>query len=245
MKENPYDSPELFQAYSRMDRSIQGLEGAGEWHALRALMPDLRNRRVLDLGCGYGWHCAWAADQGAAEVVGVDLSQRMLEVARAKHRRPAVTYLRCAMEDISFPPARFDVVLSSLALHYTEDFPALAGKVWELLAEGGYFLFSAEHPVFTAAGSQDWHYDGQGNILHFPVDRYFEEGARQAVFLGETVTKYHRTLTAYLDGLLSRGFALRRFVEPTPPEDKMDLPGMRDELRRPMMMLVLAQKIDR
>ena len=99
-----------------------------------------------------------------------------------------------------------------------------------------------EHPVFTSCGSQDWYYGEDGQILHFPVDNYYIEGRRDAVFLGEHVVKYHRTLTSYLDALLQNGFALRRVVEPAPPEDMLDLPGMRDELRRPMMLLVSAEK---
>ena len=70
------------------------------------------------------------------------------------------------------------------------------------------------------------------------------EGPREAVFLGERVTKYHRTLTTYLDTLLENGFRLTRMVEPQPPEDMMELPGMRDELRRPMMLLVSAVKAE-
>ena len=74
------------------------------------------------------------------------------------------------------------------------------------------------------------------------MDRYYYEGQRDAVFLGEHVIKYHRTLTTYLDALLQNGFTLRRVVEPQPPEEMMDLPGMRDEMRRPMMLLVAASK---
>lgn len=101
---------------------------------------------------------------------------------------------------------------------------------------------AGEHPVFTAYGSQDWYYDDQGNILHFPVDNYYYEGKREAAFLGEKVIKYHRTLTTYLETLLENGFSIRHVVEPPPPEDMMDLPGMRDEMRRPMMLLVCAEK---
>ena len=75
------------------------------------------------------------------------------------------------------------------------------------------------------------------------MDNYFFEGRRLAVFLGEPVTKYHRTLTTYLDGLLTGGFALRRVAEPMPPEEMLDIPGMRDELRRPMMLLVAALRL--
>lgn len=225
-----------------MPRSQLGLRGAGEWRALEALLPDFRGRQVLDLGCGYGWHCKYAADHGAAQVLGVDLSEKMLETARQKNSGPGIAYRRAAMEDLDFPAGRFDVVFSSLAFHYVRDFGPLVRRIAAWLRPGGDFVFSVEHPVFTAYGSQDWYYDPAGNILHFPVDRYYYEGQRDAVFLGEHVVKYHRTLTTYLDTLLQNGFALRRVVEPQPPEDWMDLPGMRDEMRRPMMLLVAAKK---
>lgn len=104
-------------------------------------------------------------------------------------------------------------------------------------------VYNVEHPVFTAAGSQDWDYDAQGKIRHFPVDRYFLEGSRDAVFLGEHMTKYHRTLTTYLEGLLLRGFRLRHVVEPKPTPDILKkVPSMEEELRRPMMLIVVAEK---
>lgn len=242
MKENKYDDPVFFEKYSHMARSEQGLAGAGEWDTLKRMLPALKGRRVLDLGCGYGWHCIYAAQHGAAEVTGIDLSEKMLRVAREKTRLPQVTYRHMAIEDAAFPAGSFDVVLSSLAFHYLSDFGVLLNKVHSWLAPGGDFVFTVEHPVFTAYGTQDWYYDGEGKILHFPVDRYFEEGARQAVFLGEPVTKYHRTLTTYLGGLLEAGFCITGVAEPQPPERMLDIPGMRDELRRPMMLIVSAKK---
>ena len=96
--------------------------------------------------------------------------------------------------------------------------------------------------MFTSYGTQDWYYDENGKILHFPVDRYYYEGERDAVFLGEHVTKYHRTLTTYLNTLLKSGLEIRDIIEPQPPEEMMDIPGMRDEMRRPMMLIVGAYK---
>ena len=242
MKENPYDNPIFFQKYSQMLRSTQGLEGAGEWRELQKLLPDFSGKRVLDLGCGCGWHCGYAAGHGAAYVLGTDLSERMLETARIKNSAPAIQYRRSAMEDLTFPEGSFDVVLSSLALHYVRDYEPLMENIFRWLTPGGAFVFSAEHPVFTAYGSQDWYYGPGGEILHFPVDNYYYEGERDAVFLGAHVVKYHRTLTTYLNALLDCGFRLKRVVEPQPPEDMLDLPGMRDEMRRPMMLLVSAEK---
>ena len=238
MGENKYDDLVFFDKYSRMARSRQGLSGAGEWKTLEKLLPDFAGKRVLDLGCGYGWHCRYAAEHGAASVVGVDCSERMLAVAREKTADlPQVTYVKEAMEDVDFSPESFDVVLSSLAFHYVEDFPALREKIRRWLVPGGDFVFSVEHPIFTARGDQDWLYGPGGEIDCFPVDNYFFEGRRRAVFLGEPVTKYHRTLTTYLDGLLTGGFALRRVAEPMPPEEMLDIPGMRDERPGPLCLL--------
>jgi 2-polyprenyl-3-methyl-5-hydroxy-6-metoxy-1,4-benzoquinol methylase len=64
---------------------------------------------VLDLGCGFGHHYRWMREKGAASVVGVDLSERMLERARAMTSDSAIEY-RCAIEDLNLPPAGFDLV---------------------------------------------------------------------------------------------------------------------------------------
>ena len=244
MKENKYDDDVFFDKYSHMDRSVLGLSGAGEWPALQALLPDFRGKRVLDLGCGFGWHCQYAIEQGARSAVGVDISAKMLsEACRQNRYGDAVRYLELPIEDIAFPPESFDCVLSSLAFHYLADFDEIAAKVYALLSAGGDFVFSVEHPIFTAYGSQDWIYTSEGEIDHFPVDHYFEEGPRQAIFLGETVLKYHRTLTTYLNALLSSGFTLTAVVEPTPaPEQLAKQPELRQELRRPMMLLVACHK---
>jgi ubiquinone/menaquinone biosynthesis C-methylase UbiE len=243
MKENKYDDPRFFQKYSQMSRSQRGLAGAGEWETLKKLLPDFKNKRVLDLGCGYGWHCIYAMEQGASSVVGVDISQNMLAVAKEKTPFPQVEYRCCAMEDVAFPEESFDVILSSLAFHYVADYEHLIKKIYRMLKSGGELIFTVEHPVFTANGPQDWYYNEKGEILHFPVDNYFYEGIRTAVFLGEKVTKYHRTLTTYLNTLLANGFVIQHIVEPTPPEHMMDLPGMKEEMRRPMMLIVSARKI--
>ena len=241
MKENKYNDPVFYEKYSQMERSQKGLAGAGEWHELQKLLPDFHGRRVLDLGCGYGWHCKYAAGHGATYVLGTDISQKMLETALEKNPGPVIEYRCAAMEDLAFQEDSFDVVLSSLAFHYVRDFGPLVENIRRWLKPDGSFVFSVEHPVFTAYGSQDWYYDENGDILHFPVDNYYLEGRREAVFLGERVIKYHRTLTTYLDTLLQNGFQILRVVEPQPPEDMMDLPGMEDELRRPMMLLVSAK----
>jgi len=242
MKENIYDNETFFEQYSRFPRSAEGLSAAGEWHELKKLLPDFQNKRVLDIGCGFGWHCVYAAGQGAAYVLGTDISAKMLAVAGEKTEFDNVEYRRMAMEDIDFPADEFDVVISSLAFHYTPDFGDICRRISRCLKSGGDLVFSVEHPVFSAEGTQDWAYLGEERA-YWPVDRYFEEGKRDAVFLGEHVTKYHKTLMTYLNTLLTSGFTITGVVEPQPAGHLLDtVPGMRDELRRPMMLLVSAKK---
>ena len=117
MLENKYDDPRFFEKYSDMARSRQGLAAAGEWRQLKALLPPLAGKKILDLGCGFGWHCRYAVEQGAAQAIGIDLSEKMLEKARQTAADPRITYCRRAIEEADFDEGQFDLVLSSLALH--------------------------------------------------------------------------------------------------------------------------------
>jgi len=122
MKQNKYDVEKFFSAYEQMPRSIKGLEGAGEWHVLKTLMPDMKDKKVLDLGCGFGWHCQFASQKGARSVIGVDISEKMLQKARKKTEDPSISYIQMPIEDIDFKESEFDVVISSLAFHYIKSF---------------------------------------------------------------------------------------------------------------------------
>jgi SAM-dependent methyltransferase len=245
MKQNKYDDPLFFTKYSQMARSIGGLDAAGEWPAFRELLPTLREKYVLDLGCGFGWHCRYARAQQARSVVGVDLSEKMLARARESTDDTAIEYRRLAIEDIDFPAGAFDVVLSSLALHYVERFDLVCRHVHFCLKPGGNFVFSVEHPVFTARAAQDWSYGPHGERLHWPVDQYLEEGPRQAHFLDHEVVKYHRTVATYVNTLLESGFALTKLCEPHPTRELLDThPQWQDEMRRPMFLLMATIKLE-
>lgn len=243
MKENKYDDGNFFEKYSQMDRSTKGLVGAGEWDSLRKILPNLKGKKILDLGCGYGWHANYAVEKGASKVVGLDISEKMLKVAREKTSSEKIEYIKMAIEDFVFEDESFDMVFSSLAFHYVMDYKGLIEKIRKVLKVNGNFIFTVEHPVFTSYGSQDWYYDEDGSILHFPIDNYYYEGKRNTNFLGVNIVKYHRTLTTYVNTLLENGFSINQIVEPMPPARMMDIPGMKDELRRPMMLIISATKL--
>ncbi|NDV58852.1 bifunctional 2-polyprenyl-6-hydroxyphenol methylase/3-demethylubiquinol 3-O-methyltransferase UbiG [Bacteroides sp. 519] len=243
MKENKYDDSAFFEQYEKMNRSQKGLEGAGEWHVLKNMLPNFTGKNILDLGCGFGWHCRYAIENGAKWVVGIDISENMLEKARQINNLKGIEYIKKALEDVDYPARQFDIVLSSLTLHYIESFDTISQNVYKWLKPGGNFIFSVEHPVFTAFGNQDWIYGKEGEKLYWPVDNYFKVGKREAVFLGEKLIKYHRTLTSYINVLLKQGFKINEVTEPEPSKEMLaEFLEMKEELRRPMMLIVSAEK---
>lgn len=239
---NEYENETFFNQYAQMPRSKAGLPAAGEWHQLKLLFPDLQGKSVLDLGCGYGWHCRFAAEQGAVRVLGIDLSEKMIAEAKKRNGEPGIEYRVCGIEEYEYPEVAWDCVVSNLALHYIEDIEQVFQKVYRTLTTGGIFLLNMEHPVFTAGVGQDWLYGEDRRPQCWPVDQYFMPGERKTRFLGCEVIKQHHTLTQILMGLLDSGFTLEAVEEAEPPAAMLDLPGMQDELRRPMMLLVRARK---
>jgi 2-polyprenyl-3-methyl-5-hydroxy-6-metoxy-1,4-benzoquinol methylase len=242
--QNVYDDPRFFAGYSKMERFGPGWERAMEQPVLLGLLPEVAGRRVLDLGCGVGQLARYLAEQGAAEVVGVDVSERMLEVARRDWAHPRVTYRRAAMEELDFSAGRLDLVVSSLALHYVEDYAGLMRRVAEWLAPGGVLVFSTEHPIYTARASEDgWVVDGEGKRVGWAIDGYGEEGKREHRWFVEGVRRYHRTFATLANGLLDARLVVERVAEPLPNEAWLrERPGSRDEVRRPMFLLMRARK---
>lgn len=232
---NQYDNPDFFAAYAQMSRSRIGLAGAGEWHQLKNLFPDVRGKVMLDLGCGYGWHCAYAASQGAARVLGIDQSARMIREAQQRNAGDNISYRVCDLLEYEYPKERFDIVVSNLVLHYVEDLDGVYQRIHQTLRPGGVFLMNIEHPTFTAGVNQQFAADGC-----WPVDNYYYPGERISDFLGYKVKKQHHTLTQILGGLIRAGFSLAAVEEAMPPEEWRD--QMPDEMRRPMMLLVKAEK---
>ncbi len=237
---NEYDNKKFFGEYAKMPRSKNGLTAAGEWHQLKPLFPLLQGKKVLDLGCGYGWHCKFAAEQGAAHVLGIDLSTKMIEEAEKRNTQNQIEYRVCGIEQYEYPESMWDCVVSNLALHYIEDLEKIFQKVYKTLKPDGVFIFNIEHPIFTAGVGQNWIYTESGKPEYWPIDNYFFSGERNTKFLGCDVIKQHHTLTQLLMGLLNNHFELGVVEEAKPPKEMMDLPGMKDELRRPMMLLVKA-----
>ncbi|WP_027055539.1 class I SAM-dependent methyltransferase [Mesorhizobium erdmanii] len=242
MAQNIYDQPEFFAGYSQLGRSVEGLEGAAEWPALRAMLPDVGGSRIVDLGCGFGWFCRWAHEHGARHVLGLDLSEKMLARAKAAGQDTGIVYERADLDRLSLPQGGFDLAYSSLALHYVEDVERLYRTVHQALSPGGHFVFSTEHPIYMAPTRPGWVIDAEGRRT-WPVDRYLVEGPRKTDWLAKGVVKYHRTIGTTLNTLIRSGFAIEHVEEFRPTDAQIAArPDLAEELERPMFLLVSARR---
>jgi SAM-dependent methyltransferase len=223
MTQNIYDDPEFFAGYSRLSRSVEGLAG-------------------VDLGCGFGWFCRWAREQGAAQILGLDVSEKMLAQARAETSDSAITYRRADLERLDLPEASFDLAYSSLVLHYVENLKDLLATVHHALVPGAYLVFSAEHPIFTAPTPQGWSIDAEGR-KRWPVDNYLVEGPRRTDWLAQGVVKQHRTIGTYLNLLIGLGFTITHVEEWGPTDAQIAArPALAEERQRPMFWLAAARR---
>ena len=242
MAQNIYDNPAFFEGYAQLPRSVQGLDGAPEWPTLKSMLPDLTGKTVIDLGCGYGWFCRSARELGAAQVTGVDISEKMLARAAELTADPAITYQRRDLEDVNLEDNSLDLVYSSLALHYLPELDTLFRHVQRALKPGGSMVFSMEHPIYTCASRQGWLTDDNGERF-WGVNQYQQEGQRVSNWLADGVIKYHRTLGTSLNALIHAGLSLREVNEWGPTQAQIDAwPALAEEAERPMLVLIAAVK---
>jgi len=241
MSQNIYDDPDFFAGYATLPRSVHGLDGAPEWPALRALLPDLLDKHILDLGCGYGWFCRYAQQQGARDVLGLDVSEKMLEKAAKMTQGAGIRYQRADLETLQLSET-FDLAYSSLALHYLINIDALFATLFNALAPDGMLVFSCEHPIYTAPTQQQWILDDKQQ-RSWPVNHYQQEGERISNWFADGVKKQHRKLATWVNALIGAGFEIVHLDEWGPSDEQLQQnPALAEECDRPMMFLLAARK---
>ena len=244
--QNIYDNETFFAGYCQLRKRADNANVLFEIPVLMSLLPDLKGKTVLDMGCGAGDHCAEYVRRGAKGVVGVDISEKMLALAREKNASPRIEYLRLPMEEIGGLQGPFDVVASSLAIHYVADYAGLCKNVYRLLRSGGAFVFSQEHPLTSCfTTGERWTKDTEGNKLWANVSNYSVDGERLSKWFVQGVVKYHRTFSTIVNALVEAGFAVEKLVEPIPDAQMLARypERCRDLLHKPDFLLVRARKL--
>lgn len=243
---NPYDNPEFFDGYKELRSNKMSANNVEEKPALFAILPSLEGKRVLDLGCGYGENCKTFSQMGAEYVLGIDISEKMLSVAKEQNALPNIEFKRMSMNNLAELDAKFDVVVSSLAFHYIEDFSALICAIKNLLNDGGILLFSQEHPIATAPKSGiKWKTNGE-LVEGMWLTDYSQEGLRDIPWIIEHIIKYHRKTETIINTIIHHGFVIMEVNEPCVSEEIIQKePCLSRCLHAPDYLIVKAKLPDK
>ena len=242
VSQNIYDNPTFFDGYKKLRDNPDNANILEEKPALFSLAPDLTGKAVLDLGCGFGENCAEFMRLGARRVVGIDISEKMLEIARQENT--GIECIRADMSDLSSLDEQFDVVFSSLAVHYIMDFCSFAAGVARIMARGGVFVFSQEHPLTTAPiTGASWTWDEKTNRLHYNLSDYMRSGQRSTTWIVDNVVKYHRPFSEIANALFANGFSIEKMLEPTPTDETIKrIPKYAKNMDKPNFLVIKARK---
>ena len=214
-KQNVYDNKDFFENFrSSRDREVN-FNDCIETPILLAMLPDLHGKEILDIGCGMGQHAKQYADMGAASVLGIDISEKMLEYAQEHNGAENITYQRMAMEVIETVGRSFDLVTSSLVFDYIEDFAGLMRKISNLMKDDAEFVFSMSHPIVTAwDGAYDRYTRTEtGERLYANLRNYCVEGKRKVDWVVNGYECYHRTVSSLINALIGAGFVIEECQE--------------------------------
>ena len=241
-----FDDETFFKSYMELRERDDNHNELLEQPAMKKLLPDMSGKAVLDLGCGCGHNCMDFVNSGAASVVGVDISEKMLERAREESNCEKIEYINMSMTNIKKLGRKFDVIYSSLAFHYIEDFAAFAEDMYSVLNSGGYLLFSQEHPLNTATDGGNGHYnrDEDGNRISYTFSNYNQPGKRVIKWVVDGVIKYHRTFSNIINAIVSAGFIIETVEEPVPEQWAIEKrPDIIKEFIKPCFIIVKAKKV--
>lgn len=224
--ENAYD--ELADTYAE-DVETNGYNADLEFPGTTALVPSVKGKRILDAGCGTGQYTEWLLDNGA-DVVGVDVSEEMLEHATERVGGRAEFHEANLGQSLDFAENdEFDGIVSALVLGYIEEWRQLFSEFARLLESGGFIVFSVSHPFDEYPLAED--------------ENYFEVEMKTKEW-DVSVPYYRRPLTEIINPLLETGFEMDEIAEPQPTDTFKEKRPERyeKESKRPVFLCVRAVK---
>ncbi|RAI82651.1 class I SAM-dependent methyltransferase [Macrococcoides goetzii] len=209
-RNNFYDSDGLFKEFTSIRENKVNFNDLVETPILFSMLPDLKNKTVLDIGCGMGQHVKAYAEMGAKSVLGIDISEKLLAIAEEKFNGKNIEYQMKSFEDLDSINEQFDVVTSSLVFDYVQDFDRLMKDISHITHVRSQIIFSMSHPIVTSYDQSipRWTRDHDGNKLHANLYNYFIEGEKHFSWGGTEVVNYHRTISSVINSIIQSGFTI-------------------------------------
>lgn len=243
--QNIYDEQGFYQEYIAMRETHLNANDLLEIPVMKQLLPDLKGKTVLDLGCGYGEMSKYFVEKGAKRVVACDISNNMIALAEKVNHDEKIEYKVFPMEELSSMKEKFDIVFSSLAFHYIEDFDKLIKDIYNRLNINGILLFSQEHPLVTAtklSNKDNKKLDINGKRF-FLLSDYNVVGKREVDWNVSGVIKYHRNFTTTINTLIDNHFEILHVEESTArPEAVEKVEKYKYQNDKPYFLFVKVKK---
>lgn len=208
--------------------------------AMYSLLPDLKNKTVISLGCGSGEDSNHLKSLGAEKSVGIDISSGLVDIATSTY--PECEFSVMDMEKLSFEDESFDFAYSSLAIHYIEDWTNIFKEVYRILKPNSYFLFSCNHPVKHSMEKIE---EGDFKISRLEIKRikntenteitgnYLNRKKTKDALGKDTVTTWHKPIGEISSEARAAGFLIDLIVEPRPIEDLNEIsPRLYEKLNK-------------
>lgn len=243
--QNVYDNKEFFDNYKAMRDAKINANELIEIPIIKKMIPDVKGKSVLDLGCGAGEMSRYLASLGAKSVLGIDISKNMIKEAKLSTNYENVKFKICALEDINKIKDKFDVVYSSLAFHYVQDYQKLMQDISGMLNENGILVFSQEHPLSTStiypqSGQKYIEVEGK---RYFLLSDYNNTSKREMHWNIDNVVKYHRNFEVLINGIIEAGMNILEVRESTADKKAIKLvEKYKYQKDKPYYVFIKAQK---
>jgi len=218
------------------------------------ILGDVKNKGILDAGCGAGYFCRKLAIKGA-KVTGIDLSSKLIEIAKSKEKEEllGINYCVGSLSNLKMlSSSSFDAVVSNMALMDTLNLKKAIEEISRVLRNDGKLVFSISHPCFASSSKSEWEKqpsDSERNEdrLYRKIDHYFDRGrVIWSMYDFPSVSTFHRILSDYVNLLIINNFVITHFEEPVPDRQAVEehpRDFANDYDRIPLFLIIGARKL--
>jgi ubiquinone/menaquinone biosynthesis C-methylase UbiE len=200
---------------------------------MQLISKDLNGLSILDAGCAAGWYSEQFIKRGA-NVTSIDASSKMIEATKRRVGEHANAHCVDLNNELPFRDDSFDQIVSSLTIHYIEDWSALFKEFHRILKPGGTFLFSTHHPLM------DYNFSYHKNYFKKELLVYPWEKPKAGIV---DVPFYRRSLQEIFVET-KKFFSIESFIEPQPIEQlkAKDEKAYEKLTHRPNFLIIKAKK---
>lgn len=183
-----------------------------EWPYIKKQLNNLKNKNILDAGCGTGIFIKKTIflNPEIKEIVGLDISEKMLEIAKSRCKSDKIKFLRQTIRKIPFKNGYFDIIFALEVLHYIKEIGEVLNEFNRVLKKNKKLVISVKHPVRNLS-----------YMSKIGINSYFNRGWYGEKWPGTGGTElynFYRPLDEWINSLTKAGFNIKMMIESKPSE---------------------------